>query len=263
MRGRAKYGTVSRLSQMQYLRAKGEATATSEQTAYYVPEGPGDSGVPQMVLPNPSMIERLKRIPVAVSSKLGMQDSPTPDQGQMNELNESELWRKLAPPSDRAVAIEEPRMSGSDSVSGVYDTPLRSAVKAMGWRITAGFVTALTSLFFTGGSWQVAASMVGSDFATKSVTMFVGERLWNKSQAGRSATDGESPWRSIAKAVAWRLFAVCNTLVMGLLFAKSLSVASKIASTDAVIKTTLMVAYERLWNRINWGRNENTAGVGI
>lgn len=35
---------------------------------------------------------------------------------------------------------------------------------------------------------------------------------------------------------------------------KDLSVASKIASTDAVFKTALMFFYERIWSRIAWGK---------
>ena len=79
------------------------------------------------------------------------------------------------------------------------------------------------------------------------------ERLMNKSQAGRSSgADGAG--RSLTKALVWRLFAICNTLTMSLLIAKDLSMASKIAGSDAIFKTGLMFFYERVWANVEWGK---------
>jgi uncharacterized membrane protein len=75
----------------------------------------------------------------------------------------------------------------------------------------------------------------------------------NKSQAGRTAgADGAG--RSLIKALIWRLFAICNTLTMAIFIAKDLSIASKIAGSDAIFKTGLMFFYERVWARIEWGK---------
>ena len=144
-------------------------------------------------------------------------------------------------------ALPETPPSGSFS-----ETTLRSAVKAFMWRIIAGSVTFITSLRFS-GSVATALSIVGSDFFSKSFTMFIGERLMNKSQAGRkSGADAAS--RSLVKALIWRLFAICNTLTMAIFIAKDLSIASKIAGSDAIFKTALMFFYERVWAKIEWGK---------
>lgn len=83
--------------------------------------------------------------------------------------------------------------------------------------------------------------------------MFIGERLMNKSSAGRS--DGaDSAGRSVAKALIWRLFVICNTLTVCFFISKDFSMASKIAGNDAIFKTFLMVAYERSWAKIEWGK---------
>ena len=83
--------------------------------------------------------------------------------------------------------------------------------------------------------------------------MFIGERLMNKSNAGRKAgSDGLG--RSLTKALIWRLFAICNTLTMAFFVAKDLSIASKIAGSDAIFKTALMFFYERIWARVQWGK---------
>lgn len=144
-------------------------------------------------------------------------------------------------------------LATTDNLGGNFsETALRSAVKAFLWRIIAGSVTFITSLRFS-GSITTALSIVGSDFFSKSFTMFIGERLMNKSQAGRkSGADGAR--RSLAKALIWRLFAICNTLTMAVFIAKDLSIASKIAGSDAIFKTALMFVYERVWAKIKWGK---------
>lgn len=132
------------------------------------------------------------------------------------------------------------------------ETIRRSAVKAFMWRVVAGSVTFVTSYRFS-GSVTTALTIVGSDFFSKAFTMFIGERLMNKSKAGRkSGSDGLG--RSLAKALIWRLFAICNTLTMALFIAKDLSMASKIAGSDAIFKTGLMFFYERVWAQVQWGK---------
>eukprot|EP00543_Licmophora_paradoxa_P000192 CAMPEP_0202454194 /NCGR_PEP_ID=MMETSP1360-20130828/11995_1 /ASSEMBLY_ACC=CAM_ASM_000848 /TAXON_ID=515479 /ORGANISM="Licmophora paradoxa, Strain CCMP2313" /LENGTH=241 /DNA_ID=CAMNT_0049073461 /DNA_START=52 /DNA_END=774 /DNA_ORIENTATION=- len=130
------------------------------------------------------------------------------------------------------------------------ETAYRSAVKAFFWRLIAGAVTFITSLRFS-GSLTTALTIVGSDFFSKALTMFFGERLMNKSQAGRKS-GADAVGRSLMKALLWRLFAIANTLTMAVFIAKDLSMASKIAGSDAIFKTGLMFIYERVWAKIEW-----------
>lgn len=135
------------------------------------------------------------------------------------------------------------------------ESPLRSIVKSFCWRVVAGSVTFITTLQFS-GSMKTAFKVVAGDFFSKSLTMFIGERIMNKSQAGRKGGSDDAG-RSLAKALIWRLFAIANTLTMAIFVAKDLSIASKIASTDAVFKTALMFFYERIWARVQWGKDYN------
>ena len=139
-----------------------------------------------------------------------------------------------------------------DETPSFSETTARSLVKSMMWRVIAGSVTFFTSLRFS-GSISTALSIVGSDFFSKAATMFIGERLMNKSQAGRKS-GADDIGRSLAKALLWRLFAIANTLTMSYLIAKNLSMASKIAGSDAIFKTGLMFVYERVWAKIEWGK---------
>ncbi|CAM9722251.1 unnamed protein product [Pylaiella littoralis] len=168
-------------------------------------------------------------------------------------------------------AAAEPYTSTSMMASPLPDTPntppkveelrtalvygestTRSFVKALAWRLTAGVVTLVSGLVFS-GSLATAMSIVGSDFVTKSGFMFAGERLWNRVKWGQDKT-GDSAKRSLAKAVLWRVFAASNTLICGVFLAKDLSVASKIAGTDTIFKTALFFLNERMWTKINWGK---------
>jgi len=137
----------------------------------------------------------------------------------------------------------------------VKETSVRSAVKAIGWRLTAGIVTACTSFIYT-KSLATAATIVGWDLCSKSVTMFIGERLWNNVDWGKDK-GADSSQRSLAKALAWRLFAAVNTLIGATLLTKGKAgVAGKIAGTDSVVKTVLFYFYERIWATISWGKEE-------
>jgi uncharacterized membrane protein len=161
--------------------------------------------------------------------------------------------------STKAQYIAASQMADTPEGGTFSETTARSAVKALCWRIIAGSVTFATTLRFS-GSMSMALQVVMGDFFSKAVTMFIGERLMNKSQAGRK-TGGDAAGRSLAKALIWRLFAICNTMTMAIFISKDLSIASKIASTDAVFKTGLMFAYERVWARIQWGNERVWARI--
>ena len=98
---------------------------------------------------------------------------------------------------------------------------------------------------------------MGWDLFSKSITMFLGERLWNNVQWGREDT-GDSAKRSLAKAIAWRIFAACNTFFAAIVLNKgkegAMGVAGKIAGTDSVFKTVLFFFYERAWAIVSWGK---------
>ena len=67
----------------------------------------------------------------------------------------------------------------------------------MSWRVIAGTVTLITSLKYS-GSLKTALTIVGSDFFSKAATMFIGERMMNQSQAGRTK-DSDGVGRSLTK----------------------------------------------------------------
>jgi uncharacterized membrane protein len=139
-----------------------------------------------------------------------------------------------------------------DAPTTFSKTTARSAVKSFCWRIIAGGVTVATTLRFS-GSLKIALEVVAADFLSKAFTMSIGERFMNKSKKGRKS-GADDAGQSLARALIWRLFAICNTLTMVVFVSKDLSIVTKIASSDAVFKTGLMFVYERVWARLEWGK---------
>jgi len=176
-----------------------------------------------------------------------------------NKLREKTM-KELSKRNERLESLMEKKRKYLDGLQlgipekkNFSESTIRSVVKALTWRMIGGTVTFFTSLRFS-GSISTALSLVGSDFFSKAVTMFVGERLMNASQSGRDS-GSDNVGRSLAKALLWRLFAICNTFVFAVFFAKDIRIAYKIAGFDSVFKTALMFVFERIWAKIEWGKN--------
>jgi uncharacterized membrane protein len=64
----------------------------------------------------------------------------------------------------------------------------------------------------------------------------------------------DARWRSIAKAMTWRLVGSLDTLVLSWFFTGNLVVAGTIASVETLTKTVLYYLHERAWGIIPQGR---------
>ena len=65
----------------------------------------------------------------------------------------------------------------------------------------------------------------------------------------------DTPVRSLAKSVTWRIAGTVDTFVISWLITGEILLASGIAVTEIATKICLFWAHERVWNRIGWGRN--------
>ena len=61
-------------------------------------------------------------------------------------------------------------------------------------------------------------------------------------------------WRSLAKAMSWRVAGSIDTIVLAFLFTGDLRLASTIGLAEIVTKTVLYYIHERIWHRIPFGR---------
>lgn len=65
---------------------------------------------------------------------------------------------------------------------------------------------------------------------------------------------GESPLRSLAKAISWRVTGTLDTFLVSWLVTGQPLIASGIALTEIITKVLLFWGHERIWNTINFGR---------
>ena len=63
----------------------------------------------------------------------------------------------------------------------------------------------------------------------------------------------EHGWRSLAKAVSWRVVGSLDTFGLAWLFTQSTALAAGISATEVVTKLALYYGHERIWARIGFG----------
>jgi uncharacterized membrane protein len=66
----------------------------------------------------------------------------------------------------------------------------------------------------------------------------------------------DSPVRSLAKAVSWRVTGTIDTFIISWLITGQALLASGIAFTEIMTKIFLFWFHERVWNKIKWGQTE-------
>lgn len=66
----------------------------------------------------------------------------------------------------------------------------------------------------------------------------------------------ESNRRSIAKALSWRILATAITTVLVYLLTGKGEFAATVGLADTALKFIIYFGHERLWNRIDYGREQ-------
>ena len=64
----------------------------------------------------------------------------------------------------------------------------------------------------------------------------------------------ETHYRSIAKAVTWRMGGTVVTCFVAWVLTGSLDLAAKIGILDTIVKIGAFYAHERFWNRVRFGK---------
>lgn len=64
----------------------------------------------------------------------------------------------------------------------------------------------------------------------------------------------EKPVRSIVKALSWRIVGTLDTISISWLLTGKLNTALAIGSLELITKMLLYFGHERIWNKINFGR---------
>jgi len=134
----------------------------------------------------------------------------------------------------------------------IYDSPIRSLVKGISWRLFASVDTFMLAFVITGKA-LIAAPLALSEIITKLVLYFLHERLWNIITWGR-INNKPTTLRSLAKSISWRIWGTIDTTILSFLISGNLHFALTIGSFEVVTKILFFFVHERIWAQIKWGR---------
>jgi uncharacterized membrane protein len=79
------------------------------------------------------------------------------------------------------------------------------------------------------------------------------ERTQTKTSYNKDRTS-EKPVRSIVKAISWRIVGTLDTIGISWLLTGEMNTALAIGSLELITKMLLYFGHERIWNKINFGR---------
>lgn len=134
----------------------------------------------------------------------------------------------------------------------IKDTPIRSLIKGISWRIFAGMDTFLLAFIVTGKA-IVAAPIAFTEVLTKVILYYFHERLWNMISWGRN-NEKAIPLRSLAKSISWRFWGTLDTTIISYFISGNFRFALTIGSLEVVTKIFFFFVHERIWAQIKWGR---------
>ena len=66
----------------------------------------------------------------------------------------------------------------------------------------------------------------------------------------------EKPYRSLVKAISWRVTGTCDTILISWLITGHAKMAISIGFVELFTKIFLYYVHERIWNRLSFGRVE-------
>lgn len=66
----------------------------------------------------------------------------------------------------------------------------------------------------------------------------------------------EKPYRSIVKALSWRVTGTLDTIVVSYFVTGKIAMALSIGFVELFTKIVLYYGHERLWNRLSFGREK-------
>jgi len=63
----------------------------------------------------------------------------------------------------------------------------------------------------------------------------------------------------MAKAISWRIVATCTTIILVLILTGNLVISTGVGALELLSKIVIYYIHERIWNRLNFGREVPTS----
>lgn len=64
----------------------------------------------------------------------------------------------------------------------------------------------------------------------------------------------DKPYRSLVKAVSWRMTGTIDTMIVSFLVTRKIKLALTITGVELFTKIALYYAHERVWEKLSFGR---------
>lgn len=88
---------------------------------------------------------------------------------------------------------------------------------------------------------------------SKKWSKLIVSELFNHQIEQKRITD--TIWRSIVKAYSYRILGSFTTMIISFIVTGSIIVSATIGFTEMFLKPFVYWLHERIWNKVNWGRN--------
>lgn len=139
----------------------------------------------------------------------------------------------------------------------VTETHPRTLIKAAIYRIFS-IVSTIGLTLILGGNWLQAINMGIMVLVVGTAHYYLYDRLWLWIPWQRTSTGIDSHWRSIVKAIIYRLTALLSFMILArAVFADTTLIAFLLASGKFVINATTYYILERVFNTVSWGKYKN------
>jgi uncharacterized membrane protein len=134
-------------------------------------------------------------------------------------------------------------------------TQPRIAAKVFTYKIPATIFNWVFTYIVT-GSADTATSLMLLGWASTLIINFANEWIWEYIPLGANGADSQT--RSILKTVTFKVASILATTVTNYWYVGSWSLAGAMSITKQGIGSLIFYVNERIWNRFNWGRFEET-----
>lgn len=136
------------------------------------------------------------------------------------------------------------------------ETHIRTTAKTVSYRILS-ILSGMLATILVGGTGAMAGQVGLVMLIAGTIMYYLHDRVWLLFTWGLSDNAFETPKRSIAKMVVYRLMVIVAMIFTArLIITDDNTVAASWAAISMVMQLIIYYALERIFNTMNWGKQE-------
>lgn len=136
------------------------------------------------------------------------------------------------------------------------ETHIRTTAKTVAYRILS-ILSGMLATILVGGTGAMAGQVALVMLIAGTIMYYLHDRVWLLFTWGLSDNAFETPKRSIAKMVVYRLMVIVAMIITArLIITDDNTVAASWALMSMAMQLIIYYALERIFNKMNWGKQE-------